>query len=1346
MRNRTSKHHKRISLFVVAVLTSLTVVCIATLAAGVLDPGFGTSGRVLTAMGGADVINALVIQSDGKIVAVGGGQDFKLARYTITGTLDTTFGASGKVVIDMGSFDDSANAVALQTDGKIVTAGSGADDFKLARFTTTGALDTSFGTSGRVTTDFLTGQDSANALVIQPDGKIVAAGTVFMTDHNVFGLARYNTNGTPDLSFGIGGKVTTNVSGFTNRLNGLALQSDGKLVAAGTINGGSFGIVRYNVNGTVDTTFGTAGTVTYNFNAFFGSDQAQAVLIQPDGKIVVAGDASFIDFALARFNANGSVDASFGTNGQVLTDFGMYESINSIARQADGKLVVAGTRDNSSNVSFALARYNTNGTLDTTFGLNGKLTTDFGDFSNDRARAVVVQTDGKIVAGGTSGPGFGSGSFAIARYADTNTSQTTFSISGQTLSADGHSLSNAVITLSGSSSQSKTTDQNGFYKFTGLTRGGNYNVSASYSISSSADCGQGVGKACFTPSQYSFANLQQDLFAQDFTVFAPTVTVSGRITNNGSPVVGVEVSTCVPILGRPGSCFFLTSNTNNNGNYTLANLPVLNSYNIEPSSNQFIFDPADYFFGDITNDVLGANFSAAHLITIGGKITNVNGRGLQNIQVNLFADSFSEAKTTDSNGSYQFSVAAGGNYTVSPSDTRVQAWLPSNQTTHTNLTQSVTNDDFQARFPTFTVSGTVRTTTGLVFPNAHVLVSGGATADLVTNGSGAYTSNQLNVLGDYVFTPQPFTSNGTFYNSFSPANLSFVSILICDPQNLPLGAQCSGFDYLGMNFTASSTAIPITITTNPAGRAVSIDGGPPVTSPPPVQWIPGSQHTIATTSPQAGATGTQYLFSNWSDGGAISHTVTAPATPTTYTANFTTQFQLTMSAGSGGTVQPASGFFNSGQSVQIIATPNSGFSFSGWTGNGTGSFTGPTNPVNITMNGPITQTAAFVVANSIQLSATGFSANEGAARIDITVSRGNATGAASVDYASSDSSGTNNCGVINGTASSRCDYLITLGTLPFAVGETTKTISIPIVDDVYVEGNETFTITLSNPVGATLGTPSSATLTIIDNDSSAGAPNPIDAANFFVLQHYVDFLNREADPSGLAFWTNEITSCGSNTQCVEIKRINVSAAFFLSIEFQETGYLVYRLYKSGLGNLPGAPVPVSFLEFLRDTQRIGKGVQVGTPGWEAILEANKQAYALGFVQRTDFLAAFPISMTADQFVSKLDTNAGNVLSPTEKANLVALLGATPSDPTKRSQVLRMVAEDNDLFNGEFNKAFVLMQYFGYLRRSPNDAPDTNFDGFNFWLGKLNSFGGNFINAEMVKSFLLSTEYRNRFGP
>jgi photosystem II stability/assembly factor-like uncharacterized protein len=270
---------------------------------------------------------------------------------------------------------------------------------------------------------------------------------------------------------------------------------------------------------------------------------------------------------------------------------------------------------------------------------------------------------------------------------------------------------------------------------------------------------------------------------------------------------------------------------------------------------------------------------------------------------------------------------------------------------------------------------------------------------------------------------------------------------------------------------------------------------------------------------------------------------------------------------------------------------------------------------------------------------------------------------------------------------------------------------------------------------------------IIDNATSAG--NPIDDAQFFVHQHYRDFLNREPDADGLAFWTNEIASCAADQQCIEVKRINDSAAFFLSIEFQQTGYLVYRLYKTSYGNLPDAPVPVRFNEFLIDTQQVGQGVAVNQTGWEQSLENNKQKFTADFVQRSRFSAAFPTSMTPAQFVDKLFANAGVIPSASDRADAINEFGATitTNDTAARARALRRVAENSTLAQQEFNRAFVLMQYFGYLRRNPNDSPEAtlDFQGYNFWLNKLNSFDGNFTNAEMVKAFIKSAEYRQRFG-
>jgi hypothetical protein len=270
--------------------------------------------------------------------------------------------------------------------------------------------------------------------------------------------------------------------------------------------------------------------------------------------------------------------------------------------------------------------------------------------------------------------------------------------------------------------------------------------------------------------------------------------------------------------------------------------------------------------------------------------------------------------------------------------------------------------------------------------------------------------------------------------------------------------------------------------------------------------------------------------------------------------------------------------------------------------------------------------------------------------------------------------------------------------------------------------------------------------------SNAPAGNSIDQADFFVRQHYLDFLNRQPDQGGLAFWTNEITSCGADQQCISVKRVNVSAAFFLSIEFQQTGYLVERIYKTSYGDATGTStfggthqfsVPViRFNEFIPDTQTIGQGVVVGQAGWQQALENNKEAFVAQFVTRSQFTNAYPAGMAPAVFVQTLNSNAGNPLSTSELATLIAELTAGTKS---RAQVLRQIAEHPNLNTAEFNRAFVLMQFFGYLRRNPNDTPDTDYTGYDFWLTKLNQFGGNYQNADMVKAFITSSEYRKRFG-
>ena len=367
----------------------------------------------------------------------------------------------------------------------------------------------------------------------------------------------------------------------------------------------------------------------------------------------------------------------------------------------------------------------------------------------------------------------------------------------------------------------------------------------------------------------------------------------------------------------------------------------------------------------------------------------------------------------------------------------------------------------------------------------------------------------------------------------------------------------------------------------------------------------------------------------------------------------------------------------------------------------------------------------------LEFSAASYNVTE-STTIIVTVTRtGDTSGAAEVIYSANDSS-----------ADQRSDVIPVIGRLRFAPGETSKSFIIFITDDTHVEGNENITLELSSLVGGMLGHNSTATLTVADNDSSPAAPNPIDDAQFFVRQHYRDFLNRPPDAEGLAFWSNQILSCGTDATCIDDSRINVSAAFFLSIEFHETGFLVYRLYQASF-----AQPPQHLEQFLLDTRTIGEGVVVNAPGWEQLLEANKTEFIKSFVARPQFAEAYPLNLSPAEFVNRLNLKTGGVLSPNELTLAVGEFqaAATSEDIGARARVLGRVAENETFAQRQLNPAFVLMQYFGYLQRNPSEAPDTNLDGYNFWLRKLDEFGGDFRRAEMVKSFLVSGEYRGRFG-
>jgi uncharacterized delta-60 repeat protein len=410
-----------------ASLSALPIV--AGAAAGDLDTTFDGDGMVTTTVGSSSYATAVKIQSDGKIVVAGvsdngSDNDFVVARYNSDGSLDSGFGVGGKVTTSFSSSGDAANAIAIQSDGKIVVAGyessSGVPKFAMARYNSNGTLDTSFSGDGKATHSFGSAVYDGRAVALQSDGKIVVAGYKDPPGANLidsFALARFATNGNLDTTFGYSGEEVANFSVSNDRGYGMAIQNDDKIVVAGTASVSSspdFGVMRFNANGSLDTSFsgdGKSGKATVTLG---GNDHGRAVALQSDGKIVVAGFTDVFGanrFALARFNTDGSLDTTFNGNGRVITAVGSSDAYAyAVAIQSDGKIVVGGAANTGLLASdFAVVRYNSNGSLDTGFGTGGiVITSPFYSVNG-----IAIQGDGKIVAAGSSGF---SGHIAVARY------------------------------------------------------------------------------------------------------------------------------------------------------------------------------------------------------------------------------------------------------------------------------------------------------------------------------------------------------------------------------------------------------------------------------------------------------------------------------------------------------------------------------------------------------------------------------------------------------------------------------------------------------------------------------------------------------------------------------------------------------------------------------------------------------------------------------------------------------------------------------------------------------------------------------------------------------------------
>jgi len=382
---------------------------------GDLDLAFGTGGKVVSNFAGT--ARSLAVQSDGKIIVAGG----VLARYNADGSLDTSFGNGGRAF--NAAFGES---VLIQSDGRIVTVSGAA----IARHEANGVLDTTFGSGGTVITGFAAFLGPSGG-AMQPDGKILVVGTVFPNGiSGDFAIARYNSDGTPDSTFGTSGGKTTVDLGANDIASAVGIQPDGKIVVGGArvlpASPLVAALARFTTTGTLDGTFGSGGIVVTDVTPLGASEyELPRMALQTDGKILIPGTAvvpgaSSGGFVVARYEAGGSLDATFNGTGKAFADFLPFnDAASSVAVQEDGKILVGGSAFNGTFYDFALARFNSDGTLDTGFGTGGKVITDFSSTS-DELFAIALQLDGKILAVGRTGSAyFGPFNVALARYENT---------------------------------------------------------------------------------------------------------------------------------------------------------------------------------------------------------------------------------------------------------------------------------------------------------------------------------------------------------------------------------------------------------------------------------------------------------------------------------------------------------------------------------------------------------------------------------------------------------------------------------------------------------------------------------------------------------------------------------------------------------------------------------------------------------------------------------------------------------------------------------------------------------------------------------------------------------------
>ena len=954
---------------------------------------------------------------------------------------------------------------------------------------------------------------------------------------------------------------------------------------------------------------------------------------------------------------------------------------------------------------------------------------------------------GNLPPGGTytvtpSSPSYDFGSQSRT-FADLSANQTAdfagtvlrFSISGTVTDGAGQPLGGVTLALNNNQGSTQT-DAAGRYAFDNLLAVGTYVVTPSKT------------DYFFEP----FSRRLDNLAGNQTVNFRGTLafSIKGRVVStDGRTLTSLAVNLTGTRQAR------VTADAD--GNYAFNSLPAGGTYTVTPELSAFDFSPPSRTFENLGGHQT-ADFAATYKFgSLSGRVTDEGGKGLYSVPVVLTGGPQPVTSTTDTNGNYSFSLLTKGvSYTVTAS----QLGFTFEPASFSRLVAGDHRVDFYGRrnklkpfganhlvVPTtgpgqtssyvvseYTLDGQLVQSALAPFPGEIPPFSSLYPGDLVLDkygdvqmytgtGETSYLTGSDLARGGWQSHTYPGWNPWVLYNFFEGIATWGDYVFVTDKLQADFGKplQTQGIIRINLkDFSAQrfeQDRIYCHLTLGKDGLLYGVEGGT-------------SGYQLRAFNPETMALVKTVTLQNSVNVGRVAVNQKGEI--------YATEFELDHFDGTGKLLKRIDIEGNLSD-VEVaddgtVATASLGtITIIDAADNVVRSFRVPAGFIAFT-NTPPPPASAFKFA------AAAYAADEGAGSVQVEVQRqGDSSAAASVTYSTAD-----------GTAKQTRDYTAAYGTLSFAPGETSKSFGVILTDNAYADGSRTVALRLTDSTGAPLSSPGAATLTIMDNDAPGQSNNPVDATGFFVGQHYADFLNRVPDPSGLQFWTGGVESCGTDAACREVKRIDTSAAFFLAIEFQEEGYLVYRTYKTAYGDAtsPGVAgtVPVVRLgEFLPDTQRIGRGVVVNVGAWQQQLEANKNAYALEFVLRPRFQTAFPASMTAAQFVDKLAQNAGLTLAQAERDQLVSELAAAADANAARASILRRLAENPQLRQAEFNRAFVLMQYFGYLRRNPDDAPDANFAGWKFWLDKLNEFGGDYRRAEMVKAFLSSTEYRQRFG-